>query len=131
MAKLNSKSSVLGGRIKLSTEKARLAMAKIADGLGSTIEEAAVAVLRVGDAAMVNALKLVSVQRGHDPRNFVLVATGGGGPMQAATLGQEIGVREIIIPRYPGYASAWGHARDRAAQGFCANFFAACRGYHD
>ena len=97
-----------GGRIKLSTEKARLAMAKIADGLGSTIEEAAVAVLRVGDAAMVNALKLISVQRGHDPRNFVLVATGGGGPMHAATLGQEIGVREIIIPRYPGYASAWG-----------------------
>ena len=48
-------------------------MAKIADGLGSTIEEAAVAVLRVGDAAMVNALKLISVQRGHDPRNFVLI----------------------------------------------------------
>ena len=97
-----------GGRIKLSLEKARLSMAKIADGLGSTIEEAAVAVLRVGDAAMVNALKLVSVQRGHDPRNFVLVATGGGGPMHAAALGQEIGVREVIVPRYPGYASAWG-----------------------
>jgi N-methylhydantoinase A len=96
------------GRMKLSVEKARRAMAKIAGGLGSTIEEAAVAVLRVGDAAMVNALKLVSVQRGHDPRNFVLIATGGGGPMHAAALGREIGVREVIIPRYPGYASAWG-----------------------
>jgi N-methylhydantoinase A len=83
-----------GGRIKLSLEKAKRSMTRIADGLGSTIEEAAVAVLRVGDAAMVNALKLVSVQRGHDPRNFVLVATGGGGPMHAAALGQEIGVRE-------------------------------------
>jgi N-methylhydantoinase A len=97
-----------GGRIKLNVEKARRAMAKIADRLGTSIEEAAVAVLRVGDSAMVNALKLVSVQRGHDPRNFVMVALGGGGPMHAAALGREIGVREVIIPRYPGYGSAWG-----------------------
>jgi N-methylhydantoinase A len=97
-----------GGRIKLSMAKARRAMANIADRLGTSVEEAAVAVLRIGDAAMVNALKLVSVQRGYDPRNFVLVAMGGGGPMHAAALGHEIGVREIIIPRYPGYGSAWG-----------------------
>jgi N-methylhydantoinase A len=97
-----------GGRIKLNVEKARRAMAKIADRLRISIEDAAVAVLRVGDSAMVNALKLVSVQRGHDPRNFVMVALGGGGPMHAAALGREIGVREVIIPRYPGYGSAWG-----------------------
>ena len=53
-------------------------------------------------------LKLVSIQRGHDPRDFVLVAAGGGGAMHAAALGRELGVKEIIVPRYPGYFSAWG-----------------------
>jgi len=48
------------------------------------------------------------VQRGHDPRDFVLVAGGGGGPMHAASLGQELGVREVIVPRHPGHISAWG-----------------------
>ena len=50
--------------------------------------------------------------------------------MHAATLGQEIGVREIIIPRYPGYASAWGMLVTEPRRDF-ANFLAACRGYHD
>lgn len=57
---------------------------------------------------MNNALKLVSIQRGHDPRDFVLVAAGGGGAMHAAPLGRELGVKEIVVPRYPGYFSAWG-----------------------
>jgi N-methylhydantoinase A len=83
-------------------------MRKIADGLGCSVEAAAVAVLRVADADTINALKLVSIQRGHDPRDFVLVVSGGGGPMHGAALGRELGVREIIVPRYPGYFSAWG-----------------------
>ena len=55
---------------------------------------------------MINAL--VSIQRGYDPRDFVLVAAGGGGPMHAANVGKELGVSEIIIPSLPGYFSAWG-----------------------
>ncbi|MBT3626768.1 MAG: hydantoinase/oxoprolinase family protein [Rhodospirillaceae bacterium] len=97
-----------GGRITLDVAAAERAMQKVADGLGGTVEEAAVAVLRLADADMINALKLVSIQRGHDPRDFVLVVGGGGGAMHAATLGRELGVREIIIPLYPGYFSAWG-----------------------
>ncbi len=97
-----------GGRIKLDTDAAARSMQKVADGLGGTVEEAAVAVLRLADADMINALKLVSIQRGHDPRDFVLIVGGGGGAMHAATLGRELGVREIIIPLYPGYFSAWG-----------------------
>jgi len=97
-----------GGRITLDVEAATRAMQKIADGLDCSIEEAAVAVLRLADADAINALKLVSIQRGHDPRDFVLVVGGGGGAMHAATLGRELGVREIIIPLYPGYFSAWG-----------------------
>jgi N-methylhydantoinase A len=97
-----------GGRITLDVAAAERAMQKIADGLDCSVEEAAVAVLRLADADAINALKLVSIQRGHDPRDFVLVVGGGGGAMHAATLGRELGVREIIIPLYPGYFSAWG-----------------------
>ena len=57
---------------------------------------------------MINALKRISIQRGHDPREFALVAGGGGGPMHAAVLGRELGVKEVIIPLYPGLFSAWG-----------------------
>src|SRR3989449_3210912 len=98
----------LGGRLRLDVEAARRAMQKVADRLRVTVDDAAVAVIRLGDANMNNALKLVSVQRGYDPRDFVLVASGGGGPMHAAALGQELGVREVIVPRYPGYFSALG-----------------------
>lgn len=97
-----------GGQIKLDRDKAAAAMQKIADGLGVNVEEAADAVIRLADADMINALKLVSIQRGHDPRDFVLVVGGGGGAMHAATLGRELGAREVIVPRYPGYFSAWG-----------------------
>jgi N-methylhydantoinase A len=57
---------------------------------------------------MITALKLVSIQRGHDPREFALVVGGGGGPMHAALLGRELGVKEMIVPLYPGLFSAWG-----------------------
>jgi N-methylhydantoinase A len=57
---------------------------------------------------MVNALKLVSVRRGHDPREFVLVAFGGGGPMHAAALARELRVKQVLIPPEPGVFSAWG-----------------------
>ena len=97
-----------GGRITLDIAAAERAMQKIADGLKISVEEAAVAVLRLADADAINALKLVSIQRGHDPRDFVLIVGGGGGAMHAATLGRELGVRELIIPLYPGYFSAWG-----------------------
>jgi N-methylhydantoinase A len=97
-----------GGRLRLDANRARAALGPIAARLGGTPEMAAAAIIRLVDANMVNALKLVSIQRGHDPRDFVLVVGGGGGPMHAATLGREIGVREIIVPRYPGYFSAWG-----------------------
>jgi N-methylhydantoinase A len=97
-----------GGQFGLDLTRAREAMGKIAEGLGCTVEEAAVAVIRLVDANMINALKLVSIQRGHDPRDFALMIGGGGGAMHGATLGRELGVKEIVIPRYPGLFSAWG-----------------------
>jgi N-methylhydantoinase A len=96
------------GRLKLDVERARKAMRKIADGLGTDVMEAAIAVIRVVDASMIEALKLVSIQRGHDPRDFALVVGGGGGAMHAGALGRELGVKAIIVPLYPGLFSAWG-----------------------
>ncbi len=97
-----------GGQFDLDEDGARRAMQTIADGLQVSVDEAAVAVIRTVDANMINALKLVSIQRGHDPRDFALVVGGGGGPMHGPALGRELGVKEIIVPLYPGLFSAWG-----------------------
>ena len=97
-----------GGRLALDVGLARDAMGKVADGLGCSVDEAAVAVIRLVDANMINALKLVSIQRGHDPRDFALMVGGGGGAMHGASLGRELGVKEIAVPRFPGLFSAWG-----------------------
>ncbi len=101
-------SNFAGGQFDLDESLARTAMDKIARGLGASVEEAASAVIRTVDANMINALKLVSIQRGHDPRDFALVVGGGGGPMHGAPLGRELGVKEIVVPLYPGLFSAWG-----------------------
>ena len=97
-----------GGRLAPDIGHARAAMGRIADGLGCNVDAAAVAVIRVVDANMINALKLVSIQRGHDPRDFALMVGGGGGAMHGASLGRELGVKEIAVPRFPGLFSAWG-----------------------
>ncbi len=97
-----------GGQFDLDVGRARRAMQRVADGLGCDVDTAAVAVIRTVDASMINALKLVSIQRGHDPRDFSLVVGGGGGPMHGAPLGRELGVKEVIVPLNPGLFSAWG-----------------------
>jgi len=83
-------------------------MQPIAKQLRTTIDAAANAVIRVAEASMLNALKLVTIQRGHDPRDLILVASGGGGPMHAAQLARELGAKRVVIPPYPGVFSAWG-----------------------
>ncbi len=98
----------LGGEIKLNVEKAEAAMRPIADAFKITVEEAAMGVIRIADASLINALKLVSVRRGHDPRDFVLIAFGGGGPIHAAALMRELHVKKVIIPTEPAVFSAWG-----------------------
>ncbi len=98
----------LGGEIKVSMDKARQSMQEIAGFIGMSIEEAAMGVVRLADANMVNALKLVSVRRGYDPREFTLVAFGGGGSMHAAALARELRVKRIVVPTAPAVFSAWG-----------------------
>jgi N-methylhydantoinase A len=76
--------------------------------LGLETEQAAEAILRIANANMANALRVMSVARGHDPRRFALVAIGGAGPMHACALASELGIPRVVVPRYPGVAAAMG-----------------------
>jgi N-methylhydantoinase A len=98
----------LGGRLRLDPARARRALAPIAEAVGASVEEAALGVIRIADANMINLLRLVSVRRGRDPRDFALLACGGGGPLHATTLAAELRVPEVLVPRAPGHFSALG-----------------------
>lgn len=81
---------------------------KIAKPLGLSVEEAALGILAIAEAHMVNAIKLVSVQRGIDPRGHTLIGFGGAGPLHAVSLAEAIGMRHVLIPAAPGNVSASG-----------------------
>lgn len=94
---------------KVDMEAVRTAIQKtIGDALGMDAEEAAMSILRVAEANMYNALKLISVRRGYDPRDFAMVAFGGGGPMHCAYLAKELNIRKVIVPIAAPVFSAWG-----------------------
>ncbi len=98
----------LGGEIKLKPELSEKAYAKVAARLHMKPIDAAIGAIEIATANMVNAIKLVSVRRGYDPRDFAMVAFGGGGPMFAVSLAEELGIEKVIVPRVPGVFSAWG-----------------------
>ena len=99
----------LGGEIPLNKDAAWEAIgSRCARQLGIGVVQAAMGIIDIANAAMVQAMRLISVQRGYDPRDFALVATGGAGPAHANSLAQELGVSTVIIPPSPGVASALG-----------------------
>jgi N-methylhydantoinase A len=98
----------LGGELNVSVELARKAIQPIAEHFDMSIEQAAMGIVRLADASMINSLKLVSVRRGHDPREFTVVAMGGGGSMHAASLARELHAKKVLVPTCPGHFSAWG-----------------------
>lgn len=97
-----------GGRLVLDRDAACRAFEPLAAQLGRSVEEAAWDVLRVASAKMSRALHLVSVERGHDPRDFTLIAYGGAGPLHAAANADHLGVRHVVVPPSPGAFSAYG-----------------------
>jgi N-methylhydantoinase A len=99
----------LGGEMPLDVEGARQAIkSTVADPLGLTIEEAALAILEIAVAEMSLAVRGVSVERGYDPRDFAMVGFGGAGPLHSAQIARELHVPTLIIPRVPGHFSALG-----------------------
>ncbi len=98
----------LGGRMALDRARAEAVAADFADQLHVTIPELAAAVLRVANANMERAIRLVSIGRGHDPRRFALVAFGGAGGMHAGELAADVGIATVLVPRFAGVLSALG-----------------------
>lgn len=101
-------SSFMGGRMPLDVDASRTAISRLADQFGTSVEEAAHGVLQIANSSIVNLLRLVSVRRGRDPRDFVILACGGGGPLHAAFVARELRIPEIVVPRAPGHFSALG-----------------------
>jgi N-methylhydantoinase A len=101
--------SLLGGALSIDHAAAAVAVqTRLAEPLAVDTRTAAAAVIDVVNHAMAETLKIVSVQRGHDPRDFVLAAFGGAGPLHGAALANELGIAEVICPPIPGAFSALG-----------------------
>ncbi|AZU59971.1 MULTISPECIES: hydantoinase/oxoprolinase family protein [Bacillaceae] len=81
---------------------------KIGDHFGITAEEAALGIIRIANSNMLNALKLISIRKGHNPQDFTLLAFGGGGSMHAPALALELGVKKVVVPIASPVFSAWG-----------------------
>jgi N-methylhydantoinase A len=97
----------LGGTAKLYLDRARGAFSEL-KGTLRTVEEFAAGILRVVESNMERAIRFVSVERGHDPRDFVLLAFGGGGPVHACALARSLRIPKVLIPSIPGALSAMG-----------------------
>lgn len=97
-----------GGDIPLDTDLARKAVGKLALRLGKTVEETAHSMIELANHNMVDALRVISVEQGIDPREFTLVAFGGAGALHAAEIAKVIGIRNVLVPPYPGNTSAFG-----------------------
>ena len=98
----------LGGRMQLDPDLAREAVGELAGELGMGLEETAHGILEIADAAMVRALKVISLERGHDPREFCLVSFGGAGALHACRLARALDIDRVLVPRNPGLLSAYG-----------------------
>jgi N-methylhydantoinase A len=100
---------LVGGALRVDSEAARTVIARdLAAPLKCSVEEAAYGMLRLAAAAMMRAIRAVSVERGRDPRQFALLAFGGNGPLFAAGIAAELGISRVIVPPMPGVFSAFG-----------------------
>ncbi len=99
---------LLGGDFPIDSSRSESAIGALARELDASLEGAAAGVVRLVDDAMANVLRIVTIERGLDPREFTLVAFGGGGPTHACAVSQELGLRRIVVPSHPGLFSAFG-----------------------
>lgn len=112
---------LLGGRMPIDRGLAVEAVDRLAQSLGMGLYETAQGILSVVTANMAKAIRVISIERGHDPRDFVLMAFGGAGPLHAARLARELEIRRVLVPRSPGILCAMGlllsDARSHFAKG--------------
>ena len=98
----------LGGALDLDIEASLRAVTTIADEIGQEASQAAENIARIANVTMSNALRLVSTERGYDPRRYTLVAYGGAGPLHAAGVADQLNISRVLIPPFPGLLSAFG-----------------------
>jgi N-methylhydantoinase A len=103
-----SAQNFLGGTMNLDVKAAHEAVATIADAMGMSVEQAALAIVRIANNNMVGALHTVLTEQGLDPRDFVLVAFGGAGPLHISDLMTEASIPKGLVPNFPGQFSAFG-----------------------
>ncbi len=99
---------LLGGRMRVRQDLARQAIGHLAGRLGLGVMETAQGIISVVTANMARAIRVISVQRGHDPRDYTLMAFGGAGPLHAARLALELDMKRVLVPRNPGILCAMG-----------------------
>jgi N-methylhydantoinase A len=100
--------SFLGGSMRLFPDRAARAIASLGRAMRTGLMGAALGVIRVVNANMERAVRVITVERGLDPRQFALMAFGGAGPMHACELALDLGIRHVVLPRNPGLLCAWG-----------------------
>lgn len=111
LGRINADRPIGGGRDSLDVEAAKTAiMAEVGAPLGLDLMAAADAIVRVANANMAGAIRLVSIERGHDPRKFFAMPFGGGGALHSCALIEDVGLAGAIVPRFPGVNSALGCA---------------------
>ncbi|MFW9788862.1 MAG: hydantoinase/oxoprolinase family protein [Candidatus Thorarchaeota archaeon] len=98
----------LGGKVRLDLDRAKDAVVKLSSELGLSMDETALGIIRISTANMVQAIREVTIERGFDPRSFILVPFGGAGPTQASDIAEALEIGEILIPPHPGITSALG-----------------------
>ena len=99
---------LLGGRMPVRQDLARAAIARLAERVGLDVMATAQGIISVVTANMARAIRVISVQRGHDPRDYTLTAFGGAGPLHAARLAKDLEIGRILVPRNPGILCAMG-----------------------
>ena len=107
LGRLNQR-ALVGGTFPVDAKRSRDAIAALARRIDFSIEETAAGIVRIVDAQMAKVLRIVTVERGLDPRDFSMVAFGGNGPLHGCALAEELGMRRMIVPRDPGVFSAHG-----------------------
>lgn len=107
LGRLN-REALVGGTFPIDAKRSYEAIAKLALRVGLSTEETAAGIVRIVDAQMAKVLRIVTVERGLDPREFTMVAFGGNGPLHGCALAEELGMRRVIVPEHPGVFSAHG-----------------------
>ncbi len=109
LGRINAERPIGGALTRLEVDAAARALSThVAEKLGLGVEAAAEAVVRVANAKMAGAIRLVSIERGHDPQRFVAVPFGGGGALHVGALIRDVGMKAALVPRFPGVTSALG-----------------------